>query len=857
MATASRLLSARSGRRLKRRRLSSSNSPASLLDVMCDSCQSFDLRLSDFTSQKLDSEANSSLEDRQEHDQEMNLVAGEEDEFEDVSEDREIDDEPGEEDASVDVRVDVRGHDLTDDGIDVDRENLPIRFTTLGSILEIMVRVHCPLCRLVVKAFHNDTPSYVRSQHVQNDKVTCTIFLLQIGPIIDYSTQERRHPVVLEVEFTETGGPTWSTYFVPMRDCAHAAGVKGSQYFGRTYLTKQQRFDIVRQWLGTCASEHRGSCSGTHLPAISHKNFLLIDVEDQCLVEAPVGCHYAALSYVWGTRPFFQLNKQNLSALKTIRGLAAFISQLPQTIRDAMEVVRLISERYLWVDSLCIVQDDASQKHDLISSMDHIYGGAFFTIFAVTGDEADSGLFTKITRESPSQERILEDLTLLGIRSYDAVYNNFSGSHGNWFHERRGWTFQEQILSCRRVLFIDGLAFFVCPNATWREDVIGEESENIGLWDHLFQLPGHDLRIPADMKPVEAFNQYSSCVSAYTARALSYPSDILNAFSGLAKILAASMKTTMLFGLPAAVFDVAFLWSTMERHGKRLDWPSWSWSGWLGQIGTWDKCIHQGGSELELLNRHTWIEWHYYDETKSEFVPLRHLIGGSSGPASSMSEHYHAYLGGLPNGNTKLYLDSRDPCAQFASLCANSPLPTAVSKSASTSPNSGGLLRFYTVSTHFDLEIASRQDGGLCEVVIRDQSGMIAGALDTSFLEEEITDLCLVGRREVILLSEKMGRKWHAPDHWVSQMDFVEDYQRQGYPDGPDANVAFLEWMVSTPQNKTWDAPEDASNWKLYNILVIERKGDVAYRIGLGWIYQDSWNKGFAPGSQWKEMTLA
>ncbi|PVH97917.1 hypothetical protein DM02DRAFT_500578, partial [Periconia macrospinosa] len=64
---------------------------------------------------------------------------------------------------------------------------------------------------------------------------------------------------------------------------------------------------------------------------------------------------------------------------------------LPRTIRDAMYVVELLEERYLWVDCLCIVQDDVDGLKGIIHSIDHIFSAAQLTIIAASGADANTG----------------------------------------------------------------------------------------------------------------------------------------------------------------------------------------------------------------------------------------------------------------------------------------------------------------------------------------------------------------------------------------------------------------------------------------------------------------------------------
>jgi hypothetical protein len=116
----------------------------------------------------------------------------------------------------------------------------------------------------------------------------------------------------------------------------------------------------------------------------------LIDVEEICIVEAPQGQEYVALSYVWGQAEMLRLQRSNLEFLQK-RGSLNLMT-MPATIADAAEVTKAIGERYLWVDALCIIQDDDADKTYFIPNMDTVYGCALLTIIALSGEGASAGL---------------------------------------------------------------------------------------------------------------------------------------------------------------------------------------------------------------------------------------------------------------------------------------------------------------------------------------------------------------------------------------------------------------------------------------------------------------------------------
>ncbi|MCJ1310442.1 hypothetical protein MMC25_004106 [Agyrium rufum] len=120
----------------------------------------------------------------------------------------------------------------------------------------------------------------------------------------------------------------------------------------------------------------------------------VIDVHRNRLLQNTFDCRYTALSYVWGQRSILEANLANIGLLAKPEGLSdgAKTTPIAQTIRDVIELTRNIGEKYLRVDSLCIVQDDPKDKHSQISAMDQVYDNAVLTIIAAGGDHADSGL---------------------------------------------------------------------------------------------------------------------------------------------------------------------------------------------------------------------------------------------------------------------------------------------------------------------------------------------------------------------------------------------------------------------------------------------------------------------------------
>jgi hypothetical protein len=155
---------------------------------------------------------------------------------------------------------------------------------------------------------------------------------------------------------------------------------------------------LVSQWLRTCTTQHTYHC------ATSAKFFAeafpglevlrLIDVTLNCLVEirAPIIPLYVALSYIWGAVPSFRLTKANLPKLMESNGFANVQKYVPRTISDAICLVSKLGVRYLWVDALCLLQNDSKDLDQGVTVMDSIYEQSWVTIIAACGQDANAGL---------------------------------------------------------------------------------------------------------------------------------------------------------------------------------------------------------------------------------------------------------------------------------------------------------------------------------------------------------------------------------------------------------------------------------------------------------------------------------
>jgi hypothetical protein len=98
------------------------------------------------------------------------------------------------------------------------------------------------------------------------------------------------------------------------------------------------------------------------------------------------------LSYVWGDVPNFRLTKANMRELLIVGSIEAVWDMLPRTIRNAIDLTNSLGLHYLWVDALCLLQNDHEDLQLGVSVMDYIYEWSLLTIIAASGHNADAGL---------------------------------------------------------------------------------------------------------------------------------------------------------------------------------------------------------------------------------------------------------------------------------------------------------------------------------------------------------------------------------------------------------------------------------------------------------------------------------
>ncbi|KUJ06920.1 HET-domain-containing protein, partial [Mollisia scopiformis] len=344
--------------------------------------------------------------------------------------------------------------------------------------------------------------------------------------------------------------------------------------------------ELIKQWTAQCVNQHGRKCdSPLKTPHVAPA--WLIDTVSMCMVSGESISEFVALSYRWGSSSGFRTTTDILEDLKKQGALmqTRFADKIPPSIKHAIGLVSAVSERYLWVDSICIVQDDEVQLGQQLELMGLIYASAKITIVATNGDATDGicGL------NGISPHRRLDQKSFSVFENEQVILSNnpdFRSGLSPYFD--RGWTFQEFYLSKRRLIFADRSIHWQCWHATWHEDLIDDSSHDVYRESDFLQF-----RNILDGQP--DFDRLGRLLTEYNDLEFTYPEDALPGITGLLNILSRSFEGGFLYGLPETCFDSALMWcrmmpSDLDRRtnsgksrplpGSHL--PSWSWVGWKG-----------------------------------------------------------------------------------------------------------------------------------------------------------------------------------------------------------------------------------------------------------------------------------
>lgn len=363
---------------------------------------------------------------------------------------------------------------------------------------------------------------------------------------------------------------------------------------------------MINGWIQRCIEDHdtcRLNYSASRPERVLDLN-AFPDSEDLRLIQTDKArVHaWATLSYRWGAFNPLTLGTHNYDALKA----RIAYDSVPRTIQEAVQVCRALNMRYLWVDALCIMQDGGKDFAIEVSKMGAIYAGSRFTIAAAASDNSNSGCFGN---RFPLR---CEDCVLLGSDNIHWIFGRDDGC-GLQTHQdriqttplnRRGWVFQERMMSPRTIYLTPSDLFFECRE-TFVCHGCAASGFAKGSKDNQSRVSSGKRAFTALHTLLDQTQYHSSfrkiwvrTISDYSLTELTNIDDKLSALAGIAEMAQSTLQCQASYGLWLDFFISELQWFTygVVLAELREQVPSWSW---VRASDTSYRSIFVGESESE------------------------------------------------------------------------------------------------------------------------------------------------------------------------------------------------------------------------------------------------------------------
>ena len=322
---------------------------------------------------------------------------------------------------------------------------------------------------------------------------------------------------------------------------------------------------------------------------------------------------YATLSHCWGHDKVIKLTTASIHSLRF--GIA--MSELPTLYQDAITVCRRLDIRYLWVDSLCIIQDQELDWTSEISAMGQVYSNALFNIEAAHAADVSGQLFfsrnrTRITLLPTVVEWHIDGPLQFFLVDISVQLEDDMGEAPLF---KRAWVLQEQLLAKRSIIHSKTQLHWVCHTLEASEQFpkgVPDLREGSDLLSHSLKprslqylksmiASGDPLgfyhwsqKNTPNMSPAERFwLSWRSIVLDYSSRSLTLEKDKLAAIAGLASVIQGKSNIQYIAGMWNYRFYIEYelCWEVSGTADGRQPYrptkyraPTWSWASVEGKI---------------------------------------------------------------------------------------------------------------------------------------------------------------------------------------------------------------------------------------------------------------------------------
>ena len=363
-------------------------------------------------------------------------------------------------------------------------------------------------------------------------------------------------------------------------------------------ISADESVRFSKAWLAKC-DEHRPPLESKVLP----KRVIHIERESnnwKLTLRENVGklAPYAALSYSWGGNQEFVTTKKSIQERKD--GIE--FSSLPKTIQDAVWVSFELGIFYLWVDSLCILQDDNKDRKTAFLYQDTVYSGANLTISASRASNHREGFLNDIVFKL--NKRSEGDPSLIPVFLW-----KLNPPDGREPLSERAWAFQEYHLS-NRILFYESYALrWACSCDTQCQS---DEADKVDWFRNLSRENATDgdggkpgkINAMRWQNAQECIEEWYNLLQRFSHRKITQLVDKLPAIMGVLLVHYTFLEKPAIQSgiwlpdnsdgnstydrnpthpLPVGVI-AGLLWFTKSNNSRKMRNPSWSWTSTDGHL---------------------------------------------------------------------------------------------------------------------------------------------------------------------------------------------------------------------------------------------------------------------------------
>ncbi|KAL6790911.1 hypothetical protein J3E68DRAFT_411615 [Trichoderma sp. SZMC 28012] len=430
--------------------------------------------------------------------------------------------------------------------------------------------------------------SLLKIDHLEPDATDCSLCHLlalcraKTNPNFGEPMELFRDDASHVLRSSPVGPPLISIYSDPASGFVPTYAQCGQPYLPESPNTQ---FRLLNQWIRLCDETH--DCMPLKETAAISNNMptRVIDVRHNSirLVETSniTNDHYVALSHCWGKlkkEERFCTYAHNIDALK----MNVPYKALPKTFQDAVTVTRALGIPYLWIDSLCIIQEDEKDWESEAARMEEVFSSAYCTIAASRGTSSLSGFLGK--RKPRAYAKVqTSDGPLYLAEAIDDFHADVEQSELS----KRGWVLQERALSRRTIYFTSTQIYWECGQGIFCETLAAlRNPQSQVLSDSNF--PVSSLKYYKD----ERIQLIQDINSKYSKLGLTMATDRPKAILGLQTRLARAFESNVSYGIYERYLERTLLWQAEEhsdlsrisyKDGRSI--PSWSWMACTGEIG--------------------------------------------------------------------------------------------------------------------------------------------------------------------------------------------------------------------------------------------------------------------------------